>query len=278
MALETIQEILDSGSDSIKMSRLRLRLQSVFPELKENEGNRMREWCISHFRACSRVAKDNPEYQEYLNNKVIPWLEKQGEMDMESYKAAEDEKREFVGDGFIKCYADFQDFKEGETYWLEYVGNDNYNVRSDNLLGKTYHITPCQLYTIFKKQTWLEKQGEQKPTQEIEPFEAEHGKYYYCIKDYFCGGRKQASKGDVVQALRGLPIMGLKDAGEYFLPVNSIKCNSTWSEEDEEMRLTILQDLQYIKDHFPEVNVEPEFNWLKSLKERCELSQKPEQG
>ena len=67
-------------------------------------------------------------------------------MDMESYKAAEDEKREFIGDGFIKCYANFQDFKE-ETYWLEYVGNDNYNV-SDNLRGK--HITPCQLYTIFE--------------------------------------------------------------------------------------------------------------------------------
>ena len=87
-------------------------------------------------------------------------LEKQDKMDMESYKAAEDEKREFVGDGFIKCYADFQDFKEGEAYWLEYIGNDNFNVRSDNLLGKTYHITPCQLYTIFKKMTWLEKQGE----------------------------------------------------------------------------------------------------------------------
>lgn len=86
------------------------------------------------------------------------WLEKQGNIDKASYDLAEKEKREFVGDGFIKCYADFQDFKEGETYWLEYLGNDNYNVRSDNLLGKTYHITPCQLYTIFKKQTWLEKQ------------------------------------------------------------------------------------------------------------------------
>jgi hypothetical protein len=80
-----------------------------------------------------------------------------------SYEIAEKEKCEFVGDGFIKCYGNFQDFKEGETYWLEYVGNDNYNVRSDNLLGKTYHITPCQLYTVFKKMTWLEKQGEQKP-------------------------------------------------------------------------------------------------------------------
>lgn len=158
MALETIQEILDSGSDSIKMSRLRLRLQSVFPELKESEDNRMREWCISHFRACSRVAKDNAEYKEYLNNKVIPWLEKQGEIDKISYEVAENEKREFVGDGFIKCYTDFQDFKEGNTYWLEYIGNDKYNVRSDNLLGKTYHITPCQLYTVFKKLTCLEKQ------------------------------------------------------------------------------------------------------------------------
>lgn len=87
-------------------------------------------------------------------------LEKQDETDKASYEIAEKEKHEFVGDGFIKCHANFQDFKEGETYWLEYLGNDNYNVRSDNLLGKTYHITPCQLYTIFKKQTWLEKQGE----------------------------------------------------------------------------------------------------------------------
>ena len=68
---------------------------------------------------------------------------------------------------------------------------------------------------------WLEKQGEQKPA----PFKAEHGKYYYCIKDYFSGGKKQASKGDVVQALRGLPIMGLDDASEFFLPVNDMQLN-----------------------------------------------------
>jgi hypothetical protein len=94
---------------------------------------------------------------------VLVWLGKQGEIDKASYEIAEKEKREFVGDGFIKCHANFQDFKEGSTYWLEYIGNDNYNVRSDNLLGKIYHITPCQLYTIFKKQTWFEMQDEQKP-------------------------------------------------------------------------------------------------------------------
>ena len=37
MALETVQEILNSGADSIKMSRLKLILRSVFSELKESD-------------------------------------------------------------------------------------------------------------------------------------------------------------------------------------------------------------------------------------------------
>lgn len=48
------------------------------PELAESKDEDIRKWCISHFRECFRVTKDNTEYQEYLNNKVIPWLEKQG--------------------------------------------------------------------------------------------------------------------------------------------------------------------------------------------------------
>ena len=43
------------------------------------------------------------------------------------------------------------------------------------------------------------------------------------------------------------------------------------------MRLTVLQDFQYIKDHFPEVNVEPEFDWIKSLKQRCTWKPSDEQ-
>lgn len=39
-----------------------------------------------------------------------------------------------------------------------------------------------------------------------------------------------------------------------------------WSEKDESMWLSVLQDLQNIKDESPRVNFEPEFNWLKSLK------------
>ena len=75
---------------------------------------------------------------------------------------------------------------------------------------------------------WLEKRDEQNTA----PFKAEHGKYYYCIKDYFCGGKKWASKGDVIQALRGLPIMGLDDASEFFLPVNDIQLNNNINHND----------------------------------------------
>ena len=135
----------------------RFTIEKIFHELKESEDERIRKEIIEFLQLPLPLFVCKQNYEKW-----VAWLEKQGEIDKESYEIDEKEKREFVGDGFIKCYGNFQDFKEGETYWLEYVGNDNYNVRSDNLLGKTYHITPCQLYTIFKKMTWLEKQGDKK--------------------------------------------------------------------------------------------------------------------
>ena len=68
--------------------------------------------------------------------------------------------------------------------------------------------------------TWLEKQKEFM----VKPFSIEKNKYYYCIKDFFSGGNKEVSKGDVVLALSGMRIMSLsnEEAAEYFIPVNSI--------------------------------------------------------
>lgn len=77
-ALETIQEILDSGSDSIKMSRLKLRLQSVFPELKESEDERIRkellEYCKNQAEPYILTGNKCPQIDSW-----IAWLEKQGE-------------------------------------------------------------------------------------------------------------------------------------------------------------------------------------------------------
>lgn len=85
MVLETIQEILDSGSESIKMSRLRLRLQSVFPELKESEDERIRKDIIAIFKG------QIPYTSEEDAKKYIAWLEKQGEQ--KSMWTEEDESK-----------------------------------------------------------------------------------------------------------------------------------------------------------------------------------------
>lgn len=73
-ALNWIESIYPSMS-----SEQQIEAEGVFPELAESEDERIRKWCISHFKAAFRVTKNNAEYKEYLNNKVIPWLEKQGE-------------------------------------------------------------------------------------------------------------------------------------------------------------------------------------------------------
>ena len=76
MALETVQEILDSGADSIKMSRLKLRLQSVFSELKESD-EEIKEALIALVKCNERNG------YTLLNNvstsSMINWLEKQGQ-------------------------------------------------------------------------------------------------------------------------------------------------------------------------------------------------------
>lgn len=52
---------------------------------------------------------------------------------------------------WLECTKSFQDFKQGEYYWLEALPNNQYNVRSDNLLGNTYIISDDELYSNFKQ-------------------------------------------------------------------------------------------------------------------------------
>ena len=130
---------------------------------------------------------------------------------------------------------------------------------------------------------WLEKQDKHKCKEGFEyngciwqlneSVTIEHGKYYYCVQDFYSGGRKQASKGEVVQALRGMAIMGLdsKKAAEYFQPVNSI--DSKWSKEDEYQFNTILHGLDLKRALYEKEGNQEEVErykeqmaWLKSLK------------
>lgn len=61
----------------------------------------------------------------------------------------EKEKTEFVSGKFLVCLTDFGDFKKDEHYWLEYVGNNMYVGRSDNILNKRFNISESELQKLF---------------------------------------------------------------------------------------------------------------------------------
>lgn len=70
--LECIQEILSGAGDSIKTSILRKRLQPFFPELKENEDEKIRKAILELVRQSSEILEKKNQEQ------MIDWLEKQG--------------------------------------------------------------------------------------------------------------------------------------------------------------------------------------------------------
>lgn len=80
---------------------------------------------------------------------------------------AEEEKTRFVSGQFLQCKLSFDEFKEGEHYWLEYIGDDTYVGRSDNILNQKFHITPRQLYTLFSQQL-EENEKEQKQVNSLD--------------------------------------------------------------------------------------------------------------
>lgn len=142
-----------------------------------------------------------PTYGE-LYDIIKEGLEEQSEIDKESYSIAEKEKYDFVSGQSLYCKGSFNEFKEGESYWLEYVGNDNYVGRSDNVLNQKFHITPGQLYT------WLDpKRGYRHCENDIDENNAPtaYGKYVdECLNDaskhFFSEGEDKYSVADLFYA------------------------------------------------------------------------------
>lgn len=146
--------------------------------------------------------------------------------------------------------------------WIKYQSDaeDGYRV-----------YKPEDLELVCEVEQKPAEDAEKKELKKINLIKAEHGKYYYCIKDHFSGGKKFSSKGDVVLALRGLPIMGLEDISEYFLPVNNVH-NYAWSREDILKIDTLIHVVTNQKGSAIFEGLLPEelVNWLKSLKERVQ--------
>ena len=178
-------------------------LTRIFPELKKSEGEDADEKVR---KALIKLVTNHAsmdlfiEYDIHLDE-ALAWLEKQDKIDKTFYQIAEKEKGDFVGDGFIECRKSFNEFTEDNSYWLEYVGNDTYIGRSDNILNKKFHITPRQLYRLFTQQHCQKEdnanEGTNAPT--------EYGKYVdECLneasKHFFSEGEDKYSVADLFYA------------------------------------------------------------------------------
>lgn len=60
------------------------------------------------------------------------------------------EVTKYLDQGFFRCITSFLSWLEvGQTYWFEYHGNEEFEVRSDNNLGKVFNMSIHQLLTCF---------------------------------------------------------------------------------------------------------------------------------
>lgn len=80
-------------------------------------------------------------------------------MNGEDVILTESEKTNKVSGKFLFAITTFSKFIKGESYWLEYLGDDMYCGRSDNILNEKIKISPYQLYYYFSenKPTAFEK-------------------------------------------------------------------------------------------------------------------------
>ena len=192
-------------------------VEYIFPKLNECDGERIRKTLLDHFKQ----NRDEGDYDERWNglsyDSIITWLEKQGQVDKVSYEIAEKEKYDFVSGQYIECRKSFNEFKEDNSYWFEYVGNDTYIGRSDNILNKKFHITPRQLYRLFTQQHCPKENNVNEETNAP----TEYGKYVdECLneasKHFFSEGEDKYSVADLFYA--------------------GVRCGKSWLEKQGEQK------------------------------------------
>ena len=192
----------------------------LFPELCESEDEKIRKMLIEFF---GKGAENNGSTNGISDKDILAWLEKQGEIDKTSYDIAEKEKYDFVSGQYIECRASFNEFKEDNSYWLEYIGNDTYIGRSDNILNQKFHITPRQLYRLFTQQHHYPKEDNNVNDETNAP--TGYGKYVdECLneasKHFFSEGEDTYSVADLFYA--------------------GVRCGKSWFENQAEQKPTVV--------------------------------------
>lgn len=107
--------------------------------------------------------------------------------------------------------------------------------------------------------TWLEKHREQKPTEWSFPYGENE-----TVDNLIAIAECLEMDGDCLFSNEHTGM----ECGKFLrdLARKQVECKPIeWSKEDEVMSQTVLQDLANIKAAYPKVNIQPEFDWLKSL-------------
>ena len=264
--MKSIKEKAKAYDEAIKFAKIyhnsgdedmKTMCETMFPELKEsieNEDERIRKWCISHFKECINVIKDNDEYKEYLSNKVIAWLEKQGEHANFRNKIQIGDKVTRNEDGVLVNLSQLNRVAKKQSEQKPIV-NDNAKEmfikaleRVEEQNNKGYKLTDCD------KNSWWED-----------------------FKNYTSCTIEQKPVFEMKTPEKSLGI----DSDTYNKIVDECvygEQNPTWSEEEEKKQnylIALLQNSTMNNPAFRSVNEGLE-EWLKSLKERVQPQPKQE--
>ena len=248
-------------------------IEFIFPELKESEDEKIKKELIGYFTGWS----DKHLFRGFKAEQILAWLEKQGEQNnLLNFDEAEKEKNDFVSGQFVECRKSFNEFKELESYWFEYIGDDIYIGRSDNILNQRFHITPQQLFTLFTHQHCPkdnENQCEQKSVDADEP--------KFKVGDIITpkdGGHEpwqimQVDTLDKKYRFKDGYVIHFSQEDDYEL----VEQKPDWSEEDEKMCSQVINEIEAIKSNsstiFEKNIAQDKIDWLKSIKDRVHPKQ-----
>ena len=263
----------------------------IIPELAESEDEKIRKEIINYFKCQTR---DEPSRKD-IHNKWASWLERQEGCEVIKKDWLEYIKQSWYKEGFI-------DGKYAEKRCLEWTQNDAtiLNELIDFLENKTVKLQhDLALYASWLKRKFYPsgKQGEQKPTDKVEPrFKVKYAGSEYNVlevKDIagvtFYGIEDEPNHIDYVKAENCEIISGyaIKENGSPYPTkpaVFSEKKPAAWSEEDGMILSLIINSLRFIRDtlsHDDKYTVdvgsfESQIEWLQSLQDRVQPQPKQE--
>lgn len=277
-------KILKNFHDESALFSVRTALETLYPEFKESEDERIRKELLEHCinrRDGKQVCVDASDYRRWAD-----WLEKQGEsytkrdVDDAWLKGMCDAKRELEKQSEQKPF-DYENANIQQRDWAEIP----FGAKDSELQEATYYI-PQGYYAEIEDNKVVIKQGEQKPTIEMksaeESLDIDSETYNKIVDECIYDEQKPTWSEEDEEYINDL--IGVFDGQQYqahsdeeivkWLKSIRLPYNKEWDENDEEMLRSIIATCELAeqdRDSSPARHLlEMQLNWLKSIKQRIE--------